>query len=138
MRDRYGYRPYRGSRVRRRGVIINIILALAILSAAVWVLCLLLPLDENGLRFPGQDKVTAGNTDNASDTEKDASVSSGSAESDTPDTKDSASSAEADDVPPQKDSGNDSADVSAADDEKERASSKKVKFSSDLSSLKNV
>ena len=48
MRDRYGYRPYRGSRVRRRGVIINIILALAILSAAVWVLCLLLPLDEIG------------------------------------------------------------------------------------------
>ncbi|MCI8855768.1 MAG: hypothetical protein HFH26_04360 [Clostridiaceae bacterium] len=138
MRDRYGYRPYRGSRVRRRGVIINIILALAILSAAVWVLCLLLPLDENGLRFPGQDKVTADNTDNASDTEKDAPVSGGSEESDTPDTKDSASSAEADDVPPQKDSGNDSADASAADDEKERASSKEVKFSSDLSSLKNV
>lgn len=54
MRDPYGYRPYRGSRVRRRGIIINTLLGVAIAAAAVWVLCLLLPLDEGGLRFPGQ------------------------------------------------------------------------------------
>lgn len=54
MKDPYGYRPYRGSRVRRRGIIINTLLGIAIAAAAVWVLCLLLPLDEGGLRFPGQ------------------------------------------------------------------------------------
>ncbi len=57
MRDPYGYRPYRGSRVRRRGIILNTLLAAAIFAAAVWVLCLLLPLEEGGLRFPGQTAV---------------------------------------------------------------------------------
>lgn len=62
MKDPYGYRPYRGSRVRRRGIIINTLLAVAILAAAVWVLCLLLPLDEGGLRFPGQRDTAADGT----------------------------------------------------------------------------
>lgn len=54
MRKSYRYRPYRGSRVRRRNRIINLLLAAAILAALVWVICLLLPLEEGGLRFPGQ------------------------------------------------------------------------------------
>lgn len=84
MKDSYGYRHYRGSRARRRGFLINALLAVAIAAAALWVLCLLLPLDEDGLRFPGQgDGPAAADTlDNQPDAD------SGTENGDTPDSTD--------------------------------------------------
>lgn len=46
MKDSYGYRPYRGSRVRRYGTILNILLTVAIVLAAIWVLSLLFPSEK--------------------------------------------------------------------------------------------
>lgn len=50
MKNTYGYRPYRGSRVRRRGGIINALLVVLIVAAAVWVFSLLLPHEVDGTR----------------------------------------------------------------------------------------
>ena len=50
MKNTYGYRPYRGSRVRRRGMIINALLVVLIVAAAVWVFSLLLPHERDGAR----------------------------------------------------------------------------------------
>lgn len=50
MKNTYGYRPYRGSRVRRRGMIINTLLVVLIVAAAIWVFSLLLPHEQDGTR----------------------------------------------------------------------------------------
>lgn len=96
MKDPYGYRPYRGSRVRRKGFLINLLLGAAIAAAALWVLLLLLPLDEDGLRFPGQDDGTA---DSAvlSGVDNEGSEAPGAGNGDAPEGSDS--SAENDGVP---------------------------------------
>lgn len=73
MKDPYGYRPYRGSRVRRRGILIDLLLVIAIVAAALWVLLLLLPLDEDGIRFPGQEDSTAAGSAEEENNGQDAS-----------------------------------------------------------------
>lgn len=48
MKYTYGYRPYRGGRVRRRRIIRGALLAVVLIAAAIWVFGLLLPHREDG------------------------------------------------------------------------------------------